>query len=368
MPLIHLHLPMNWAYSRRLARGVRLGCLDHPDLQLVWTGDTLAELERAVGRERPDGIIAMARDEALETAIAGWGIKAINVSGRRTRHALPRVQPDHQAIGAMAAEHLHQRGFTHCLFVTDPQEAFAVSRQRGFHERLMALGGETTVATRREAEDPVFLRGLPRPVGIALHLDDLATGILAACQEAGLAVPGDAAVIGVNDDDIFCELTRVPLSSVDPASEEVGRRAAHLMAAWIREDRCPPEETLIPPAGVANRVSTDAYTLDDLVVVEALRLMRDEATSGLSLNSLPRRLGVSRRTLEIRFKEALGRTLGSELRRVRQAEARRLLAATDLSIVEIAHRCGFDYANRFSVVFRRLEGCSPVAWRQRARS
>ena len=179
-------------------------------------------------------------------------------------------------------------------------------------------------------------------MGLMCEDDSLAVAVVERLGTLGVDVPEEVAVLGVNNDDIETQLCPVPLSSIDPGTERVGYEAAAMAAAWVRGVAQPPEEpTLILPLGVVARRSTEALAVADERVRELLRRVRSRACDAdLTGDALFERIPLSRRTLEKRFKEAMGHTVWEEVRRLRVERAKTLLASTDMPVGRVASRGG----------------------------
>ncbi len=212
-----------------------------------------------------------------------------------------------------------------------------------------------------------WLRSLPRPVGLMACNDDRGRQVLQACAAAGLRVPEEVAVVGVDDDALLCELSDPPLSSVALDLEGAGYRAAELleglMAGRVRGRRV----VTVDPVRVVSRRSSDVLVMDDSVVARALRFIRDHANRPMGIDAVVERAGVSRRTLERRFAAAVGRSLFEEMDARRMDRARRLLMETDLPVTRVAETAGFSRLKPMLRAFRRAEGTTPAGYRQRAR-
>jgi AraC-like DNA-binding protein len=124
---------------------------------------------------------------------------------------------------------------------------------------------------------------------------------------------------------------------------------------------------LIPPDGVLPRLSSDLLAVDSPRLQSALRMIREQACEGLNVKELLRKIPISRRSLEEQFQRHLHRSPRDEIIRVRLQQARSLLSRTDLSMALVAERCGFGNAERLSVVFHQVEGCTPTSYRKRYR-
>jgi LacI family transcriptional regulator len=209
-----------------------------------------------------------------------------------------------------------------------------------------------------------WLAALPRPIAIlavdAYHGRQLAE----ICHFANVRVPDEVAILAGDTDDLLCEVSTPPLSSISVACERLGHEAAAMLQRMITGDSAPKKPLLIPPHGVVSRQSTDVLSIDDPTVVRALRYIHTHAHHGIVVNDILREVPISRRSLEIQFRSYLGRSPAEEIRRVRLDRGRQLLGRRELSITEIALACGFSNATRFGVAFRKCFGTTPRSFRK----
>ena len=176
-------------------------------------------------------------------------------------------------------------------------------------------------------------------------------------------MPDEVAVIGVDNDELLCDLASPPLSSVIPDAHGAGYAAAARLDRLMAGKKVTPMAELISPLGVASRHSTDALALDDRAIVRAVRMIREHACEGINVSDVLRAVPLSRRVLEQRFQKLLGRTPREEILQVRLARVKQLLGETELALYEIAERTGFEHVEYLSVVFKRETGVTPSAWR-----
>ena len=177
-----------------------------------------------------------------------------------------------------------------------------------------------------------WLLSLPLQTGVLAMCDHWAVEVLQICRDVGLRVPEDIAVLGVDDDEFYCQLARPALSSVILASEAIGLRAAELIDSLLgksnkRRNLAP--EILLPPVGIATRRSTDVLAIDEPNVVAAIRFIRENCNRPIDVSDVLKEVPVSRRWLERRVQDVLGITLGAEIRRVRIERAKRLLTPNE---------------------------------------
>ncbi|WP_165071338.1 XylR family transcriptional regulator [Paludisphaera rhizosphaerae] len=325
-------------------------------------------------RWRGDGIISRSRDAAMVEALIATGAPVVELRREVVAPDLPAVHCDDDAIARLAARHFQERGFRHLAYCGRPGARWSDLRRDAFRRRLEELGLSCQVYEpprragapsweREQADVSRWLASLPQPVGVLACNDIRGLQVLDACRRIDLAVPERVAVLGVDDDVALCELADPPLSSVDQDLDRIGYEAAalldRLMAGGPRE-----APILVEPLGVVPRLSTDVVAIDDPVVAEALRLLRLHACDGHGLDFVFERVGLSRRALERRFKERLGRTLLEEAHDVQLDRLRQLLAETDLKLDVVARKAGFHYIGYMCSFFKKRTGVTPGDYRR----
>lgn len=367
------------AYNREALRGImrwrsrsgRWNChLADPRLTLLDT----------VLRWRPEGIITTVGSTRSREELRRLGVPVVNISSVLDDPGLPSVIPDSHAIGQLAAGHFLDRGFRSFGYAGYRGFSYARERHVGFLATLATRGLRCTEFwvqpersepsahrnwRRDEEEARGWLASLPRPIAVFCCTDVLALFLSEVCLQVGLRVPTDVALLGVDDDPLLCELATPPLSSVRPDARQVGFLAAGLLDALLRKRRPPTQPIRVAPLGVTTRVSSDLLHVEDADVAEAERIIRERFRQPLSVGDLLREVPISRRSLERRFRLALGRTPLQEIVRVRVEHARRLLESTNLPVPEVARQSGFSSGEWMSVVFRKELGLSPSQCRRR---
>lgn len=326
---------------------------------------------------RGDGILARIENAETAALVRAPGLPVVTVS--QSPHALrfPRVLPDDQAVARLAAEHLTERqlhsfgycGFSDLLWSKLRGDTFERAlRSAGYPVSRLDVpreGARRRGWERWQAVTERWVRALPKPAGLFACHDIRARQVLEACRAAGISVPDEVAVLGVDDDVVLCSLADPPLSSVVLDTHQVGYRAAATLHGLIEGRPIPAEEQLVPPLEVVTRRSTDVLAVADPLVAAAARLIRDRACDGLTIDEIVAAVPASRRLLEARFRAATGHTLHGQILRVRLDRVRQLLRQTTLSLGEIAARTGFEHAEYLSVVFKKKVGATPSAYRLR---
>ncbi len=368
-------------YARDVLHGIRAWQREHGG----WT-IRLSEQGRGDGvpdwlRDwRGDGVIARVENERIAAALRRKRLPVVDVSAALPRAVFPRVVTDSAAATQLAFEHLRERGFEHFGYCGDAR--FHWARQRGeyFQAQVERAGKKMHnyvprgAAAQRLGGDREmqalsrWLAGLPRPAGVLACYDIRGQHVLEACQQAGLNVPDEIAVIGIHNDELVCDLCHPPLTSVIPDARRAGYEAAALLERMMSGETVPARITRVPPLGIACRQSTDVVAVSDPRVAAAVRYMRERAHTGIDISDVLRAVPMARTLLERRFKTLLGRTPHEHLRTVRLDRVRSLLATTDLSMGAIAEKTGFAYQEYLSVMFRRETGMTPKAYRRQHRT
>jgi len=327
-----------------------------------------------------NGIITYTSSSELCRALRDSKLPVVVCSASLVEEGLAKVRPDELAVGQQAAEHLLQRRFRHFGYLGSSAGYIASQRARGYERRLAQAG--FTCATYvvpgvyvTSVEDWQSLLGelerwlsaLPKPVGVFTTNDITNRRVAVACHHLGLRIPEEVATIGVDNEELVCEFSDPPLSSVDPDWMGVGWEAAKLLDAMMDGQPAPAEPILVPPAGVVARQSTDTVAVEDLLVAKAIKLIRDNAARPIRTADLLKTLGVSRRSLEQRFKASLGHGPAAEIRRAHVERAKKLLVETQGPISAVAGAAGFSDAQSLCVIFRREVGLPPSVYRKQVR-
>jgi len=326
-----------------------------------------------------DGLIVNFDSQRVAKAIQRINKPIVGLGGGYGWHSLrssvPYIATDDLSIGKLAAEHLLECGLKHfafCGYSPTRTNGWVAGRARAFIERLASQGhrcyifkGHHTAPEhweRLQAELIAWLRKLPTPVGIMGCYDYRARHVLEACKAAGIRVPEEVAVIGV-DNDAVCELADPPLSSIGQGRFQIGYTAAHLLDEMMAGRKPRQKKIVIPPVGVFSRQSTDLLCVADHKVSHALRIVREQACGRLQAEDVAHQLKISRSTLDKRFKRSIGRTVDREIRRVRLTRATELLARTNLPLRNVARESGYGNEQYLSAVMRAAFHCTPMQYR-----
>jgi LacI family transcriptional regulator len=366
-------------YGRDLLYGVRDWMLEGERWAIRFAERArLAPLPAWLRDWEGDGIIARVDSPEIAKALRKTKLPVVDVSAERYVSEFPRVSVDNAAVARLAAEHLLGKGLKHFAYLGDRQFVWARERGTAFRERVVAAGGAwsafsgSTVPGRgTDAENQAigeWLARQPRPLGVFACFDGRAQQVVEVCQLRGWAVPDEIAVLGVDNDEVLCELCSPPLSSVQPNARRTGFEAAAMLARMMRGERLSSQQQQVPPVRVVERQSTDSVAVDDPRVAAAVRFIREHVADGIDVGAVLRAVPMSRTLLERKFKAALGHSPHRQIVQARIERAKHLLVESEVSIAVVAELAGFADASYLSVSFRRETGMSPHVFRTRHRT
>ncbi|BCU79448.1 DNA-binding transcriptional regulator [Luteolibacter sp. LG18] len=344
------------------------------------SGERSRSLSSLVGW-KGDAAIAAVRNAEDRKIVRKLGIPVVNLSQWESEaHGVPRVSVDNYLAGRLAAEHLLERGIRELAYLGWKNVHYSNERLRGFASRAKEAGlhcvtkldaAEGTSA-RTLADElhelGAWLSALPRPCGIFAVQDYRAQLVVEACASVGLRVPRDVAIIGMDDDAIVCGHSTPTLTSVRRNSGQVGWEMAALIDRMIRGDRPDTMEILVPPEGIVERQSTDMFHHGDEVVQLAVSFMLRNLKDAPKVQTIADHAGVSKRTLETRFRSATGKSPHEYLTTARIERAMKLMQRpTQTNLRNVAAACGFASYPAFVAAFQGACGKTPGDYQRQFR-
>jgi LacI family transcriptional regulator len=306
-------------------------------------------------------------------------VPAVSLLIRSDRFPVSQVVGDNPLIGRMAGEHFLERGFRHYACVGPRDALWSKMRMDGFRQAVGAAA-----ASFKEITAPTLpgrmplnwvcekrmlgaeLSALPRPCALFCVSDPIACSVLDTCLDLGFEVPRDIAIMGVDNDPLYCESVAVPLTSVRHDVESIGYRAAQQLEQLMEKGEAVSE--VIPPLGIAVRRSTDHRAVENPVVLAALNFIGEHHARAIGVADVAEAAGAPLRTLQHLFARELRESVVERIMRVRLTKAEELLARSSYSVAEVAARAGFASSEYFHRVFKARRGSTPVAFRKARQS
>ena len=372
--------PLDTAHGHGLLRGIAEFVRGHPQMRVLRFGFVRPEAlsPKFLHRLEVDGMIVKVATTAEETMVVKRGLPAVNISGQTATPRLPTVNTDDRLLGRMAAQYLHRRGYRALAYTGNDWHRASLLRRDAFVEEAQRLGlapeqigvrihaGAARLETLRRSLT-AWVRRLPRPAGLFAFDDFEAYEAAMACADAGLKVPEEIGIIGVGNNPTRLELSPVALSAVELNTPLIGMRAAELLFDLLHGRRLATREELVKPLKFVTRRSTDSYASDDEMVSRALEHIREHVANPIYVDEIARTVGCSRRTLELRFRAALGTSVYAEVQRQRLEHAKEMLTNPALTLAEVAYASGYQDANHLGLAFRRQLGITPGKFRESLR-
>src|SRR5688500_9742217 len=340
MPPPPRHVALLVETSNAYARGLLMGVRSYAEARGGWFM-YLAEHSRQetdfswLEGWRGDGVLARIENPETAAFIARLGLPTVDLSAAQLLPQLPGVETNDDTISRWAVEHFEQRGLQHFAFCGDERFAWSVKRAARFAEHVRTHGATAhehrMVSSGMRSADrealATWLAGLPKPVGVLACYDIAGQEVMEACTLAGLPVPDAVAVIGVDNDELIGNLTSPPLSSIELDTKQMGYLAAELLDQMMDGHSLEPGLRLIDPTRVVSRQSSEILAVDDPLVADALRYIRDRSEQHVTVADVLRHVGLSRRALDQRFVRIVGRTVHHEIVRVRMDRVAVLLSS-----------------------------------------
>lgn len=345
--------------------------------QAGWVLDTtMAHYGMVPGHWQGDGVLTFLLPERRDL-IAFVQKRRVPIVALNTDVMKPvtaAVALDNSEIGRIGAEHLLSRGIKNFAFFKFVDINDVRGREEAFQANVLDAGGsyfplDWHAASRNDPRLRWFdwlkqqLRKLPKPLGVMAQSDNRACYIVSACEAAGLTIPEQVAVVGVDNDVHACELASVPITSVDSGRENLAFQGAALLDRLMRGEQPPTKPILVPPAGIVVRRSTDVLAIEHAEVGKALRFLWENFRRRIGVDDVVAVTAMSRCGLYVAFEKYVGRTIREELVRKRIECAKMLLVTSSEKIHHIGQLSGFRGGEQFCRVFSRAVGTSPARFR-----
>lgn len=325
--------------------------------------------EAIIGQFDPDDDVSLFRQN---------GIVALAQDYKDRLTDIPNITGDYRGQGVMAADYFLSRGFRHFAFFGYGRAVWCDERYEGFASRLRSSGKlESLVENRMQTLDSLWyydadnliswLGSLPAHTALFACDDTCANKIIDACQIAGIKVPQRVAVLGVDNDEITCGLSYPTLSSLRLDIFHGGYAAAKLINQMINTHAFTGPDIVVEAMDIVERGSTSVFATDDECVLRVIRYIEEHLEGSLSVSELLKTVPLSRRLLEMRFRQETGLGLHQFVIEMRMRRLAHLLVSTRDSVADLAMHVGYTDAKNLSRQFKRYSGFTPQNYRIRHR-
>ncbi len=339
-----------------------------------------------------EGVVAWAKEWRADVVIAQFdpdddvtlfrknGIVALAQDYIAKFDTIPNITGDYGLTGTMAAEYFLSKGYTNFGFFGYNGVCWSDERCEAFRSRIEKSmpGGENfymydgqnidNMWYYDQSELTAWLNSLPKPIAIMACDDNQGNILLQACELCGINVPFDVAIIGVDNDEILCNMSNPSMSTINVDIERGGADAAAMAERMVKDPTYMGEDIVLHPLSVVERLSSSLFATNDKEVLMALRYIHAHIDTKISVSDILQCVPISRRLLETRFKKMTGMTIYNYISLKRINRFAQLLLSSNDSISDIAARMDECDTKSISRRFKELKGCTPLEYRRKKRS
>lgn len=309
---------------------------------------------------RKNGIIAIAQDYIVKFS------------------DIPNITGNYTLTGEMAADYFLSKGFTNFGFFGYKGVCWSDDRCMGFRDRIQKsiIGGGFHIYRGQnidnmwyydQSELATWLKSLPKPIAIMACDDNQGNILLQACESCGLNVPFDVAIIGVDNDEVLCNMSNPTMSTINVDIEGGGFDTAAMVDRMIRDPYYKGEDIVLRPLAVVERLSSSVFATNDKEILIALRFIQANVDFKIGVKEVLDQVPLSRRLLEQRFRKMTGMSVYSYISKTRIDRFAQLLLSSNDSVTDIAARMDEPDTKSISRRFKDFKGCTPSEYRKRKR-
>lgn len=366
-------------YSRNILRGV----VNYSKEQGSWSFQRMPLYYRMVYGEKgvldwakkwnADAIIALLSDVNIEL-LNDLNIPIVVQNYRNRNQSISNLTGDYYGTGIMAAHFYISRGYRNFAYYGFQGSVWSRERAEGYKYEIEKHGYQLYVFEDKpedkeewsynHKELAKWLENLPKPIGLFACDDQFALRISETCNISNIRIPDDIAILGVDNDELLCNISDPPLSSIVVDAVNGGYRAGKLLHQLINKEIVEPVDIIVEPLRVECRGSTDKYAVSDKHIQCILTFIEENYANQISVSDLVREVPLSRRVLEKKFKEETGDSLYQYIQNFRISHFKRLLLTSEEPLLDIALQAGFDNYKNVSRVFKKYTSLSPAEYRR----
>lgn len=321
-----------------------------------------------------DAIIGQFSDDDPVELFSKYHITAIAQDYMSRFTSIPNITSDYFLTGQMAAEFFINKGFSNFAFYGFNNTVWSKERLQGFHTTIQQKGFTNFYEYQHEdiqelwyydsATLASWLKSLPKATALFACDDNQGKKITEVCRINGIKIPDDIIVLGVDNDEMTCNLSDPPLSSIQLNIPKAGYELARAIDLWINQG-IPIEDICISPVTIVNRASTDILSIDSPHILTVIRYIQNNINRKLSVDEIVRLVPLSRRLLEMKFKAIIKKTIYEYILFSKIECMANLLINTNDSVIDITAKVGLGDTKNVARVFKSVKGCTPTDFRKK---
>jgi LacI family transcriptional regulator len=323
-----------------------------------------------------NGIIGQLYNDKDIQKIVKAGIPVIAQDFKERFVDIPNITGAYHETGVLGADYFIKKGFKNFAFYGFKDIVWSRERAEGYEERLARAGHAVHYFEHKKARSSElwyykpsslsrWLKSLPKPIALMTCDDNQGQHITEACRQAGIRIPEEVAVLGVDNDVMICDMSDPPLSSIALDVEKGGYDAAKLLHQMMKKEVPGYYDIVVKPTQVITRHSTDIYATNDDHIASSLKYIHQNIDKNLHVDEVVKQVPLSRRALEKRFLEITGYPIYKYISNLRIEKFSKKLLDTDMSVFEIALDMGLTDSKNLARQFKQAKGCKPSEYRNR---
>lgn len=328
-----------------------------------------------------DAIIAQLSDINFQ-ALQRLNIPIIVQNYRERDERISNITGDYFGTGVMAADFFLHRGYKNFAYYGLDETIWMRERADGYRsevekhgmtvhafsspEKVFREPGSWTLRAERVMH---WLHSLPKPIALFACDDSYALEITELCKQSEINIPEDIAILGVDNDELLCNISDPRLSSIELDVTSGGYEVGALLDHYFKGEILPPlsHNITIKPVRIIPRSSTERVQVMDKYVAQALAQIEQEYAEELTVERLLARIPLSRRVFERRFKQEIHMTIYQYIQEFRIERFADLLQTSDCELTEAAFMSGFRNYKNVSRVFTKKKQMTPSQYREKHR-
>ena len=367
-------------FSRRFLTGL----IQYANENGPWTFYRLPSYYKALYGE--SGIVERIKEWKIEAVIAQWEYEGVdfldqldipvflqsyrNISGR-----FSKISGDYIGAGVMAAQFFAKRHFKNFAFYGNKNFFWSKARAEGYRREVERIRGnyyyfesellDSMQWSREHVELDNWLQGLPKPVALFACDDNFALQVSEMCKVNNINIPDELSLLGVDNDELICNLSHPSISSIVTDDENGGYQTGKMLQNLILNKNNIPFNINIDPVRIELRQSTEKYNISDSYVKTVLNYIHENIRLNISIDELTAIVPLSRRNLEKKFREATGTSVHQFILDKKVDLISTELLTTDKDLLDIAIETGFNDVRNVYRIFKKYTGYTPVSFRKK---
>ena len=324
---------------------------------------------------KADGIIAQFYNHANIKKLSETKIPVIVEDFKERFDEFPNITGGYFEAGQMGAKYFINKGYKKFAFYGFDNIVWSRERAEGFEDSVIKHGEKVHFFNPKKIESrelwyykpsalSKWLTKLPKPIAIMACDDERAQNITEACKHSKIKIPEEVAVLGVDNDELTCNLSDPPLSSIGLNTEQGGYEAAKLMRQLIENKDQDHYDIIVRPTTIITRQSTDICATSDQQIAKALNFIHKNIENNINVDDVLKTVSISRRALEKRFLEVTDSAIYKYICNLRIQKFTDRLLESEKSVYEIAIELGYNDNKNLSRSFKQIHKCTPLQYRK----